>query len=414
MSEMQTETAPSAAACEVPLRTYIAVVFWGEEFRRYFLDYCLASLMSPGNIPAIQNKSSARLLIATRSDDWEAMQSEPIFIAAKKHIAVEHVPHEAPLKVPPDKKMWIMSQGHKLVTRRLFEDRAHCVMAYPDAVFADGAIGRIEQLALQGYKVVLCIAVRFSNEGLSDELKRSGLVKRGVPIDIGTKDLVRLTIKHLHSEAVRLDFESDLDDQGACSFFWVVSPGQDLLFHCVNWAPVLIDYSALSDHDDSTFDNWTFDGDYVARNFSNVNDVYVVRNTSELFLTSFTPESKVSYPLVRLFPYRFAALRRILKIARAHANAKRLNTFDALKKQCFRIPIRVQGGDAQELAWREAEQRAGKVVARILEPDNAVKRWLRVIPLLTLISRLRRSPYIIRNLARQRRDRFLATRSAEQ
>ncbi|HUD88234.1 MAG TPA: hypothetical protein VMR17_17470, partial [Xanthobacteraceae bacterium] len=119
------------------LRTYIAVTFWGEEYRRYFLDYCLASLMAPDNIPAIENKRDARLLIATRQDDWDALQQEPIFIAASRHIAIEHVLHEAPLKVPYNKKMMIMSQGHKLLAQKMFADRAHGVMVYPDVIFAD-------------------------------------------------------------------------------------------------------------------------------------------------------------------------------------------------------------------------------------------------------------------------------------
>src|ERR1700685_2811905 len=105
-------------------RTYLAVVFWGKEFRQYFVDYCLASLMAPSNIPAISNKSDARLLIATRDDDWQALQSEAMFIAAKQHIRIEHVRHETPLEVPENKKMGEMSRGHRLLTRRMFDDRA--------------------------------------------------------------------------------------------------------------------------------------------------------------------------------------------------------------------------------------------------------------------------------------------------
>ena len=33
---------------------YFMVVLWGERFRNYFLDYCLASALSPGNIPALE------------------------------------------------------------------------------------------------------------------------------------------------------------------------------------------------------------------------------------------------------------------------------------------------------------------------------------------------------------------------
>jgi hypothetical protein len=58
------------------MRVRLAVTFWGEEYRRYFLDFCLASLLAPGNIPAITDKTAAWLLIATNDRDWSAL---PLF-----------------------------------------------------------------------------------------------------------------------------------------------------------------------------------------------------------------------------------------------------------------------------------------------------------------------------------------------
>lgn len=372
MSDASPNGAKAGATGPVRSGTNIAVTFWGEEYRRFFLDYCLASLMAPGNIPAIRNKDAARLLIATRQDDWQALQSEPVFIAAERLIAIEHVPHEAALDVSYNKKMSVMSIGHKLLTKRMFEDRAQCVMVYPDAIIADGAIRRIEELASSGYKVVLCMAVRFANEGLQNELDALGLIEPGKPLVVEPKELVRLSIKHMHSEAVRLEFEAELDDQAACSFFWTVAAGRDLLFHCANWAPVLIDYGSMTEHDDSTFDEWTFDGDYVAKNFPDAHDIHVVRNTDELFLTSFTSEAKVSFRKIRLLPYRLPALREAIKIIRAHEFMTAYNVLDDVKKIFFRAPIRVQSGASSETAWRDAEVRAAKVVDRIIEPGAAL------------------------------------------
>jgi hypothetical protein len=358
-------------------RIYISVTFWGEEYRRYFVDYCLPTLMAPGNIPAIQNKSAARLLVATRGDDWQALQSEPIFAAAKEQITVEHVPYEAPLNVKYDEKMLAMSKGHKLLTQRMFEDRAHGVIVYPDMILADEAIRRIEQLAANGYKVVLCLAVRFANEGLIEELQARRLVEHGKPIAIGAQELARLTIKHMHSETVRLDFKADLSDLGGCAFFWVVTPGQDLLFHSANWAPLLIDYSTLSDHDSSTLDNWTLDGDYIAKNFSNLDEIYVVRNTTELFVSGFTPESKISYPKVPFPPYRSRFLRPIRKIVRAREFMLQAGVWDNVKRELFRTPIRLQGGAASQSAWRKAERRAAKIVSSIDRETIVCRLWRR-------------------------------------
>jgi hypothetical protein len=346
-------------------KTYIAITFWGENYRRYFLDYCLASLMASENIPAIANKSDARLLIATRSDDWDAIQSDPVFISAKDHITIEHIPHEVPVNPPYDRKMFLMSDGHKLLTRRMFQDRACGVIVFPDFVFANGAIKRIEQLHADGNKVVMCLCVRFANEGLLADLRCRYPV--GQPINVSAQELASLAIKNMHSETARLDFDAAKSDRGGVSFFWTVTPGQNVLFHACNWQPILIDYASLSVHDTSTFDNWTIDGDYITKNFPDVHDIYVVTDTTELFFCNFATESSVSFSKKAFLPYQLPFLRRALKILRARECLERFGILDSVKKYCFRVPIRVQGGPASDADWCETERRAGAVIDQVMQ-----------------------------------------------
>jgi hypothetical protein len=363
-------------------RTFVAATFWGEQYRRYFLDYCLASLMAPGNIPAIENKRDARLLLATRDEDWRAMQSEPIFIAAKQLIPVEHIRHEVFENTTRENKMSLMSQGHRLLAQKMFEYRARGVIVYPDMILADGALKKIEQLAQRGYKAVLCLAVRFANEGLIEDLKVRKLVTPGESIIVEPEELARLTIKNMHSELVRLEFDGSIDDQGAAAAsFWVVKPGQNLLFHSANWAPLLIDYGSLNDHDETAFDTWTLDGDYVAKNISDVRNVYVVRDTTELFVSGFTPESQVSYPQHRVFSYSLPFVGPAIKMARTRDFLLRtgLLNSDHLKNECYSIPIRLRGGPSPEKAWRKVEQRAAKIIKQIHKGNSTSLRigsWL--------------------------------------
>src|ERR1700761_9260865 len=53
---------------------YFIIVLWGRTFRNYFLECCLASLLSPGNIPALNTSTRSKFLIATRPDDWAALR----------------------------------------------------------------------------------------------------------------------------------------------------------------------------------------------------------------------------------------------------------------------------------------------------------------------------------------------------
>ena len=169
----------------------------------------------------------------------------------------------------------------------------------------------------------------------------------------------------MHSETVRSGFDNPIWDYGTASFFWVVKAGEDLLFHSGNWVPVLIDYGSISGHDLSTFDTNTLDSDYVARNFPNPQDVHVVRNSSDLFMISFTAESKLSYSLKKWWPYRFKYLRTTLKVYMAHNFLFNPGTLDPLKRTFFSMPVRLQGGSITESNWQMVEARAAPIIKKI-------------------------------------------------
>jgi hypothetical protein len=347
-------------------RLYISVTFWGELYRRYFLDYCLASLLAPGNIPAIDDKAAARLLIATPEADWQALQAEPAFQAAQRLIPIEHVPH--PLdsaEMTREQVMRAMSRGHRALAERMFEDRAQGIFVYPDMILADGTLARLQELARSGAKLVMCLAVRFGNDGLIEELQQRGLVGDGRPLVLSPQELARLSISHMHSETRRFEFDGMAYDYGSSAFFWVVKPGEDVLFHTGNWAPMLIDYGAILAHDTSALDTWTLDGDYIHRNFPNSADVYVVQDTRDIFVSGFTREEQIHYSQAPFLPYRFGWLRETLKIQLAHQFLYSRKFLDASKTDYLHRPIRLRGGDSAESEWRRVEAQAAAVMRRI-------------------------------------------------
>ncbi len=69
------ESAIMSPAAEADDRAfYFIVVLWGARFCKYFLEFCLASALSPGNLPALKSSRRSKFLIATRPDDWAAMR----------------------------------------------------------------------------------------------------------------------------------------------------------------------------------------------------------------------------------------------------------------------------------------------------------------------------------------------------
>ena len=141
---------------------YFVLVVWGQRYRDYFLEYCLPSLLAPGNIPAVTGRRPAKYLIATTEDDWASMRRTAIFRELERYVAPVFV------KLPPwpsERPYWMQNIiGHKLCCDMIFHDKAYRIFTSPDAIFADGAICRLHDLALRGTEVVFKLTVPIAGE----------------------------------------------------------------------------------------------------------------------------------------------------------------------------------------------------------------------------------------------------------
>ncbi len=351
---------------------HFAVVFWGEKYRRFFLDYCLPSLMAPGNIPGLGKNHTSRFLIATTIEDWEALQSEAIIEFAKQYVEIELLTIEAPIgDFSPGERMMAMSRGHKLISMRFYEYQEKGVIVYPDMILADGTVTQLVSLSKEGWQLVLCMSIRYATMGLIEKLSETQRFKTGHALTLSPRELVELTFEHLHPEFLRSDFDGKLKDSGACTFFWRVPSSDDLLFHAASWAPLLIDYGALELHDSDVFDKDTLDGDYIANNFRDYEKIYVIQDSDEIFVTGYTPGENLSQPFENDEAYEPIFLGRARKIVNAHKFMVGSGQLDKFKHKYFELPIRIRTTKrASEKAWKKTEERAIKMVSRILNGEK--------------------------------------------
>lgn len=356
---------------------YFGVVLWGEEFRGYFLDFCLPSLLAPRNIPALENKTGSRFLICTTADDWAAMGGHPVFQSLAKEIE----PVLIEMKRPADgaSKMRAMSEGHAVIAQTMHRDGVYGSFVYPDTVFANGVVEEAQSLAKRGKKVVLANCPRFANEGFLSALAARGIRRTGQPIILNPDELISLAMPHMHSETRRYEWEAPhFYSRSPVAIWWRV-PGGGLLMHSTCWAPILVDYSRLGTHDTSTMRDWTIDGDYIHRNFPDRRDVHA---SETMTLISFTPESRLSYlPLKRLRTDYVPFVNRWFK----EANLRSFlfsRAMDPLKRELFTVPLRMGVADPSETSAVEAV--AADLFARCSRPIG--RRVQQVLDLLWIVN----------------------------
>lgn len=368
--------ARTTAAVDAGLRPfYFTVVFWGPVHRAYFTDLLLASLLSPNNIPALNPRRGNKFLIATPRADWDALQEHPLFERLRAYAEPEWLELEVdPDDHKMDRKMRAMSRGHQLVAARAFEDRAYGVFVTPDVVISDGSVAAMERLAEAGKKVVLVVAIRYQHEPILAELESRGYAKPGQPIAIRSRDLMRIALRHLHTETRRYEFDSPWFAASPISVYWRVPRGAGLIIHSFSWAPVVVDYGVLSHHDMKTFEHWTLDGDYIYRNFPSPADAYVVTDSDEIAYVSFTKEADLHFELT---PYLAGRARWVtdwykMRLIRALKDSP---VMDPLKRHIFPTPVYLHAGEISP-PWTRVRRQAARVIARVYGPDGRQERML--------------------------------------
>lgn len=349
---------------------YFVVVFWGERFRNYLVDFCLPSLLSPRNIPVLPPGGRDKFVFCTTAEDWRVLADTKIFGLLKEYIEPYFI--EIPPALPDRSGCEHMGIGHKLAAQMAFRDKAYGVFLTPDLMVSDGTVSALQLHAFAGYKVVLTAALRFGEEPLFENLKAMGVIQdrlesseSGRPLVITGRQMVEAGLQSFHSQTQRYEWDASWFANFPSACWWRVPEENGIVLHSLSWAPFLCDYGAVEEHDTSALDTWTMDGDYVYRNFGNSERAYyVVRDSDEMMLVSWAPLSDRPEPLAPNLLKWLPVVGEVIKGGTLRA-AMLSGLFDSLKQRILFQPVRWHSRELTP-AWDETEARAVRILRRYL------------------------------------------------
>jgi hypothetical protein len=359
---------------------YFIVVLWGERFRDYFLDFCLPSLLSPNNIPALDTRRGSKFLICSTPEDWSAMERTAIFGVLKRY--VEPVLVEIPLPEPGRSGCEHMGIGHKKAMDLAFRNKAYGVLVTPDYMMSDGSIAALERHAASGKRLVLVAALRFGEEPLFENLASLGVIEpgrrlsaQGAPLVVSGRQLVAAGIRSFHSEVIRYGWESPCFSDFPAACWWPVPGGDGIVVHSMSWGALLMDYASLDDHDTTCLEKWTFDGDYLYNNFgTRMSDIHVVTDSDEIMQASWAPLSDRAQDLTPI-PARDGSFWGELAKGAILRNTVLSNVFDPLKRRLLFVPVRWHSRPLSP-AWRRTECRTRKTLRRhLFDVEASFRNW---------------------------------------
>jgi hypothetical protein len=350
--------------CSIERPFHFITVLWGKPYAESFLEYCVASLLAPGNLPALQTQQQSKFLIATLPSDWEYMNATPIFDKLREYVDPVLV------EIPPCPKgrsaCEHMGLGHKAACEQAYREKAYAVILTPDCMISDGTVRHLQEHAARGIELVWVPALRFAEESflgllrawkvMLDEERR----QTANALIISGADMVRAAINGLHTETLSYEWDASYLSQLPSAIWWRVAGENGILIYSLSWAPFLLDFAAMKSHDTTALENWTIDGDYVFKNLGPSPKIHIVQDSDEMFCSSWGPLGDRAFDLKPRYVSRLNLINFLCKVE-AFRSAFYSSVFDPLKRRMFFHPLRWHANPINS-RWRQVERRSERIL----------------------------------------------------
>ena len=247
---------------------------WGDVFTNTFLNVCLPSMLSEGNLQFVAAQSDSSYHIYTLPSDIKSIDCSPAIRKLRALMQVEVVRPEADLPDgDKDKPYALMMAAHADFIKKSNSDGSAMVFIPPDTVWGNGSFRRLLEIAQSGKRLVMLGSARLEKESFLSSLQR--YMK---PPGISKRDLVRLAMNHLHNETESLVWNSGVSNIWPSILFWKVRR-EGLIVRAFHLHPLMV-----RPHIGSNFIPLTasIDGGYLANVCPDPADEYIVLDSDEI------------------------------------------------------------------------------------------------------------------------------------
>jgi len=209
----------------------ISCTVWGEQYVGNFMDFCLRSMLAPGNLPGIARQGSCIVLVTTSEAGASAIRRHSAFAAACRHADFRFaIVPDAMIKELVDghlKQLFYMLYGMLDHIGIFFAQgaKAHLFMIPVDAIVADGSLAAMANYRHAGFECCGGGNLVAETETFLPELARRYADEPAIAIS--TLELASLAIAHPHHYFVsQVICRENLDfGMHARELFWPVPGG---------------------------------------------------------------------------------------------------------------------------------------------------------------------------------------------
>ncbi|NMM46725.1 hypothetical protein HH303_19710 [Rhodospirillaceae bacterium KN72] len=332
---------------------HILTPVWGSVYTKLFVDVSLPVLLSPENIPVLQNRQGSLYRIFTTKADRAVIEASPAYELLARTIAVEF--HEITTD-PADQANPYNTQSdcYRLGIELGNAADAALIFHNADVVMADGGFRYLVDAVDTGKRAVMAMGVRLNKEDASSAIRSYQVDKSSPEITLTPRDLSRIALDNLH-QLTKLHIFNRRKPKEWLPFaiFWEVRNG--LLMRCFNLHPVVV-YPEVKDAQFSK----TIDHDYLEAACPNPTDTVIVQD-SDLFCACELSRHDL---MMDVMPWQGSAVE-IARWAHFHTTSHYRSLLGST------IRLHAAGCDGRE--WLDAQAQSDAVVREVLEKVDDVE-----------------------------------------
>jgi hypothetical protein len=342
------------------MRILFALVAWGEDYVRDFLDVSLPTLLAEGNFT--EAGAGSCLMILTTERDVHTFQSDPMFAAVKSIMATEFID----ITRLRTRDKYQFASRCQLEALRQSEDYDAVILLYPDMVWCSGgvrfAVERIKEGAIGVFAPAPAVLPEPTLEALRSRAKPSG--DDGLQtFAVSPGELAGIALRHHHPMWDAFDWDGGCFAQYPSCLRWNVGD-QGWLLRCFHLHPVALAVQRNNPRFLARFTT-SLDGEYVARLFEGTADLAFANDPTTFAMVTLREGTMGPFP----YPGRRPSIAGIARWAEANAFL--------LHRAFAGVAFRWHEGKINEITWQAAERRSETILAeiraRLHTPDSIIR-----------------------------------------
>lgn len=217
-------------------RFHVVTALWGAQFVDRFLSTTAPSSLAPNNLPAIAKVFDIVYTIYTNPEEAEAIQASALFNELNATVELRFDTSDENLG---DAKYSRATNMYRRALRQSAAMDAPTIILTPDAIWSDGSLLRVTELANEGYRAVIADGLRVIRESFMPDLAGTFSTERNGAISAEPGKLMALALDHIHPfEAVATWGNAAIHDV-PYRLHWLV-PGEGILSRGFCGHPLLI------------------------------------------------------------------------------------------------------------------------------------------------------------------------------